>query len=114
FSPTRTTLKLVRLKFALKDAGAQVQPLFNAVSVTELLARLTYRYSALSVHFCQNAYSSPPPQGPPVAILLDDPAKHVEKLWQSKPIVAPRGTPLSTEKPVAELLVKLALFSTRP
>src|SRR5450631_3025717 len=52
----RAALKLVRLKLAFKDAGKVPGTTVKALSVTNFLYRLTYKYSALSVHFCQTAY----------------------------------------------------------
>jgi hypothetical protein len=52
-----------------------------------------YIYSALRVRFFHKAYSNPVPAVHPVAMLLDDPVKHVAPVLQTKldPATFPNG-----------------------
>jgi hypothetical protein len=78
-------LRLVRPKLAVNDEGT-VAPGGSevAVSITDLLSKLTYIYSPLIVQFLATTYSAPPPTVQPDIASLPEPEKH-GTLAQLKP-----------------------------
>src|SRR6266571_68717 len=111
-------LKLVRLKLALNDAGAgSPQQLAKAVSLSDLLAKLTKRYSPLIDQCGDKAHSRPPPAVHPVSILREEPAKQglappaiLPQLKLNPPVPAPNPDPI----PAGIAKVQFPLCSTSP